>query len=214
MGSTFFGLNVALSGVSPSSGRSTRSRTTSPTPRRPATPASASTWPPQTPYTQPALNMPVAPGRSAPASSPPQYLRLRDQFVDINFRAATSDVGQFERPRRRPRHARRGHRRAGRHRHHALLSQVLEQLAGAVAAARSAAAARRVRDAGEALAQGFNDLNAPAHRRPRARRTRASAWRAAGSTSSPARSTSSTSRSRWSWPSGRSRTTCATSATC
>ena len=39
--------------------------------------------------------MPVAPGQVGTGVVAAQYTRLRDQFADINFRGATSDVGQF-----------------------------------------------------------------------------------------------------------------------
>ena len=40
--------------------------------------------------------MPVGPGQIGTGVVATQHLRLRDQFVDINYRATASDVGQFE----------------------------------------------------------------------------------------------------------------------
>ena len=96
MGSTFFGLNVALSGVVTNqralntvSHNLTNATTPGYSRQRVDTAA-------QTPYTVPALNNPVGPGQIGTGVVATQHLRLRDQFVDINYRATASDVGQFE----------------------------------------------------------------------------------------------------------------------
>jgi flagellar hook-associated protein 1 len=96
MGSTFFGLNVALSGVVTNqralntvSHNLTNATTPGYTRQRVETAA-------QLPYTHPALNNAVAPGQVGTGVVATAHLRLRDQFVDLNYRSTASDVGQWE----------------------------------------------------------------------------------------------------------------------
>ena len=158
MGSTFFGLNVALTGVVTNqralntvSHNLTNATTPGYSRQRVDTAA-------QTPFPYPALNMPVGPGQIGTGVVATQHLRLRDQFVDINYRATASDVGQFDA------------------RANALstldtvidepgdtgITHLLSEFWGSWQALSlqpdSAANRETVRHAGQALAQGFNDL--------------------------------------------------------
>jgi flagellar hook-associated protein 1 len=160
MPSTFFGLNVALSGVvtqqralNTVSHNLTNATTPGYSRQRVDTAAS-------TPHPYPALNMPVGPGQLGTGVVATQHARLRDQFVDINFRASTSDVGN---------HGARADAlttidtivdepgETG-------LTHLLSQFWGSWQALSlqpdSAAARETVRHAGQALGQGFNDLHA------------------------------------------------------
>lgn len=160
MGSTFFGLNSALSGVLTQQralntvSHNLTNATTAGYSRQRVDMAA------QTPWAYPALNMPVGPGQVGTGVVATQYVRLRDQFVDLNHRAAASDLGQHDA------------------RANALgrldtvidepgetgITHLLGQFWGSWQALslqpESAAARETVRHAGEALAQGFNDLSA------------------------------------------------------
>jgi flagellar hook-associated protein 1 FlgK len=159
MGSTFSGLNVALSGVVTNqralntvSHNLTNATTPGYTRQRVETAA-------QIPYTHPALNNAVAPGQVGTGVVATAHLRLRDQFVDVNYRSTASDVGQWE-------------ARAGAM---ATLDTVIDEpgdtgitsLMSAYWSAwhalslqpDSAAAREAVRSAGQTLAAGFNDLD-------------------------------------------------------
>lgn len=160
MASTFFGLNVALSGVvtqqralNTVSHNLTNATTPGYSRQRVDTAAN-------TPHPYPAINMPVGPGQLGTGVVATQHARLRDQFVDLNFRSSSSDVGNFQA------------------RADALttidtvidepgetgITHLLSQFWGSWQAIslqpESAAARETVRHAGQALAQGFNDLNA------------------------------------------------------
>ncbi len=160
MGSTFFGLNVALSGVvtqqrALNTVSHNLTNATTPGYTRQRVEMSANT-----PHPYPALNMPVGPGQLGTGVVATQYARLRDQFVDLNYRSTSADVGNHEA------------------RADALstidtiidepgdtgLTQLLSQYWGSWQALSlqpdSAAARETVRHAGAALAQGFNDLGA------------------------------------------------------
>ena len=96
MGSTFFGLNVALSGVvtnqrALNTVSHNLTNATTPGYTRQRVEQSA-----QIPYTHPALNNAVAPGQVGTGVVATAHLRLRDQFVDLNYRSTASDVGQWE----------------------------------------------------------------------------------------------------------------------
>ncbi len=160
MGSTFFGLNVALTGVvtqqralNTVSHNLTNATTPGYSRQRVETAAN-------TPHPYPALNMPVGPGQLGTGVVATQHARLRDQFVDINYRASTSDVGQFgakadalstiDTVLDEPGETGITH----------LLSQFWGSWQALSLQPESAAARETVRHAGQALAQGFNDLNA------------------------------------------------------
>ncbi len=159
MGSTFFGLNVALSGVMTQQralNTVSHNLTNATTPgytRQRVDMAAA------TPFTQPALNMPIAAGQVGTGVIATQYARLRDQFADVNFRSATSDVGQFS-----ARADALGTLDAvidepGDTGITSLLGKFWGSWQALSLAPESAANRQGVRDAGEALAQGFADLN-------------------------------------------------------
>ena len=160
MGSTFFGLNSALSGVltqqralNTVSHNLTNATTAGYSRQRVDTAA-------QTPYAYPAVNMPVGAGQIGTGVVATQYVRLRDQFVDLNHRAAASGMGQYDA------------------RANALttldmvidepgdtgITHLLNQFWGSWQALslqpESAAARETVRHAGQALSEGFNDLSA------------------------------------------------------
>ncbi|MGD9573727.1 MAG: flagellar hook-associated protein FlgK [Thermoleophilia bacterium] len=160
MGSTFFGLNVALSGVvtqqrALNTVSHNLTNATTPGYSRQRVDTSANT-----PHPYPALNMPVGPGQLGTGVVATQHARLRDQFVDINYRTSTSDVGQF------------GAKADALSTIDTILDEpgetgithLLSQFWGSWQALslnpESAAARETVRHAGQALAQGFNDLNA------------------------------------------------------
>ena len=159
MGSTFFGLNVALSGVVTNqralntvSHNLTNATTPGYTRQRVETAA-------QIPYTHPALNNAVAPGQVGTGVVATAHLRLRDQFVDLNYRTTSSDVGQWE----------------ARADAMATLDTVIDEPGDtgitslmskywsawhALSLQPDSAAAREaVRSAGQTLAAGFNDLS-------------------------------------------------------
>lgn len=160
MGSTFFGLNVALSGVvtqqralNTVSHNLTNATTPGYSRQRVDTAAS-------TPHPYPALNMPVAPGQLGTGVVATQYARLRDQFVDLSFRASTSALGD---------HGARADALStidtvidepGETGLTHLLSQFWGSWQALSLQPESAAARETVRHAGVALAQGFNDLGA------------------------------------------------------
>lgn len=160
MGSTFFGLNVALSGVvaqqralNTVSHNLTNATTPGYTRQRVDMAAAI-------PFTQPAINMPVAAGQVGTGVIAAQYTRLRDQFADVNFRGATSDVGQF------------GARadalgtldavidEPGDSGITSLLGEFWGSWQALSLAPESSANRQGVRDAGAALTRGFADLNA------------------------------------------------------
>lgn len=159
MASTFFGLNVALSGVVTQQralNTVSHNLTNATTPgfsRQRVTLEAA------TPFSRPGLNNPVGPGQMGTGVVAAQYTRLRDQFADLSYRSGTSDLGQFtakadslgsidtilDEP-----------GETG-------LTQLLSQFWGSWQALSvnpdSAASRETVRAAGESLAQGFRDLN-------------------------------------------------------
>ena len=160
MGSTFFGLNTALSGVvtqqrALNTVSHNLTNATTPGYSRQRVEMSA-----QTPFPMPGVNMPVGPGQLGTGVVATQYVRLRDQFADVSFRSGSADVGQFQ-------------SRAG-----ALstidtvidepgdtgLTHLLSQFWGSWQALSvnpdSAASREAVRQAGQSLAEGFHDLNA------------------------------------------------------
>ena len=160
MGSTFFGLNTALSGVvtqqrALNTVSHNLTNATTPGYSRQRVEMSA-----QTPFPMPGVNMPVGPGQLGTGVVATQYVRLRDQFADVSFRSGSADVGQFQ-------------SRAG-----ALstidtvidepgdtgLTHLLSQFWGSWQALSvnpdSAASREAVRQAGQSLAEGFHDLDA------------------------------------------------------
>jgi flagellar hook-associated protein 1 FlgK len=159
MGSTFFGLNTALSGLLTQQRalntvtHNLTNATTKGYSRQRVDMAAA------TPYTNPALNMPVGPGQIGTGVIATQHARLRDQFIDLSYRQGASDLGQFQ------------------SRASALqgidtvidepgdtgITSLLKDFWGGWQALslspESAAAREAVRHAGQALADGFGDLN-------------------------------------------------------
>lgn len=160
MGSTFFGLNVALSGVvtqqralNTVSHNLTNATTPGYSRQRVDTAAN-------TPHPYPALNMPVGPGQLGTGVVATQHARLRDQFVDISFRGGASDAGN---------HGARADALStidtvidepGETGLTHLLSRFWGSWQALSLQPESAAARETVRHAGQALAQGFNDLSA------------------------------------------------------
>ncbi len=96
MASTFFGLNVALSGVltqqrALNTVSHNLTNATTPGYSRQRVDQSAAT-----PFSYPGLNNPVGPGQLGTGVVATQYARLRDQFADLSYRSGTSDLGQFQ----------------------------------------------------------------------------------------------------------------------
>lgn len=160
MGSTFFGLNVALSGVvtqqralNTVSQNLTNATTPGYSRQRVETAA-------QTPYPYPALNMPVGPGQLGTGVVATQYVRLRDQFADLSFRSGTSDLGQFQAKADTLSNIDTVIDEPG----DTGITHLLGEFWGSWQALSvnpdSAASREAVRAAGESLAKGFNDLNA------------------------------------------------------
>jgi flagellar hook-associated protein 1 FlgK len=159
MGSTFFGLNVALSGVVTNQRalntvtHNLTNATTAGYSRQRVDTAAA------TPYTVPALNNAVAPGQVGTGVVATQHLRLRDQFVDINYRATASDVGQFEARSNAMTTLDTVIDEPGDTGITSLLSSFWGSWHALSLQPDSAAARETVRHAGESLATGFNDLS-------------------------------------------------------
>ena len=96
MSSTFFGLNVALSGVTTQQralNTVSHNLTNATTPgfSRQRVQTSAAT-----PFAYPGLNTAVGPGQLGTGVVATQYARMRDQFADLSYRGGTSDLGQFK----------------------------------------------------------------------------------------------------------------------
>ena len=159
MGSTFFGLNVALSGVVTQQralNTVSHNLTNATTPgytRQRVDMAAA------TPFTQPAVNMPVAAGQVGTGVIATQYTRLRDQFVDLNFRGATSDVGQFSAKADALSNLDSVIDEPGDTGITHLLGEFWGSWQALSLSPESAANREAVRNAGQALAEGFADLN-------------------------------------------------------
>lgn len=159
MGSTFFGLNVALSGVvtqqrALNTVSHNLTNATTPGFSRQRVDLEAAT-----PFTHPGLNNPVGPGQVGTGVVAAQYSRLRDQFADLSYRSGTSDLGQFQAKADsltsidtiidEPGDTGLTH----------LLSQYWGSWQALSVNPDSAASREAVRAAGESLAQGFRDLN-------------------------------------------------------
>ena len=160
MGSTFFGLNTALSGVltqqrALNTVSHNLTNATTPGYSRQRVDMSAAT-----PFTQPAINMPVGAGQVGTGVIAQQYTRLRDQFADISFRAATSDVGQFGAKADALGNLDQVIDEPGDTGITSLLGKFWGSWQALSLAPESAANRNAVRDAGQALAEGFSDLNA------------------------------------------------------
>lgn len=96
MPSTFFGLNTALSGLvaqqralNTTTHNIANVNTEGYTRQRVNMETSI-------PFSNPALNTPVGPGQLGTGVQIADYARLRDQFVDVQFRAQTAAQGQFQ----------------------------------------------------------------------------------------------------------------------
>lgn len=160
MPSTFFGLSAALSGLVTQQralNTVTHNLTNATTPgySRQRVDMAA-----QTPYSYPALNLPVGPGQIGTGVVATQHARLRDQFIDVQYRDQSSASGEFTA------------------RSDALgridtvldepgdtgITSLLQKFWGSWHALSlqpdSAAAREAVRDAGLSLAKGFGDLSA------------------------------------------------------
>lgn len=159
MGSTFFGLNVALSGVvtqqrALNTVSHNLTNATTPGFSRQRVNMEAAT-----PFTHPGLNNAVGPGQMGTGVVAAQYTRLRDQFADLSYRSGTSDLGQFQAKADsltsidtiidEPGDTGLTH----------LLSQFWGSWQALSVNPDSAASREAVRAAGESLAQGFRDLN-------------------------------------------------------
>ena len=159
MASTFFGLNVALSGVvtqqrALNTVSHNLTNATTPGFSRQRVNMEAAT-----PFSRPGLNNPVGPGQMGTGVVAAQYTRLRDQFADLSYRSGTSDLGQFKAKADslgaidtiidEPGETGLTH----------LLSQFWGSWQALSVNPDSAASREAVRAAGESLAQGFRDLN-------------------------------------------------------
>jgi flagellar hook-associated protein 1 FlgK len=160
MGSTFFGLSSALSGLLAQQralNTVTHNLTNASTPgyTRQRVDLAA-----QTPFAHPALNMPVGPGQIGTGVLASQHSRLRDQFADLHFRSQASSTGQYEAQADALRRIDTVIDEPG----DTGLTSLLQKLWGSWQALslspESAAAREAVRHAGQAVAQGFNDMNA------------------------------------------------------
>ena len=159
MGSTFFGLNVALSGVVTQQralNTVSHNLTNATTPgfsRQRVDMAAA------TPFAYPGLNTAVGPGQLGTGVVAAQYTRLRDQFADLSYRSGTSDLGQFQAKADSLTNIDTIIDEPG----NTGLTHLLSQFWGSWQALSvnpdSAASREAVRAAGESLAQGFRDLN-------------------------------------------------------
>jgi flagellar hook-associated protein 1 len=159
MASTFFGLNVALSGVvtqqrALNTVSHNLTNATTPGFSRQRVDTSAAS-----PFPYPALNNPVGPGQMGTGVVATQYMRLRDEFADLSFRGATSDLGQYEAKADSLGNIDTIIDEPG----DTGLTHLLSQFWGSWQALSvnpdSAAAREAVRAAGVSLAQGFNDLD-------------------------------------------------------
>jgi flagellar hook-associated protein 1 len=160
MGSTFFGLNVALSGLvtqqralNTVSHNLTNATTPGYTRQRVETAA-------QIPYAHPALNSPVGPGQIGTGVLAAAHVRLRDQFVDVHYRQQAAATGQFEARSDALRRIDTVIDEPG----NTGITSLLQRFWGSWQALSldptSAAAREATRHAGQALAQGFSDLRA------------------------------------------------------
>jgi len=160
MGSTFFGLSSALSGLLAQQralNTVTHNLTNASTPgyTRQRVDLAA-----QTPFAHPALNMPVGAGQIGTGVLASQHSRLRDQFADLHFRSQASSTGQYEAQADALRRIDTVIDEPG----DTGLTSLLQEFWGSWQALslspESAAAREAVRHAGQAVAQGFNDMNA------------------------------------------------------
>jgi flagellar hook-associated protein 1 len=159
MASTFFGLNVALSGVvtqqralNTVSHNLTNATTPGYSRQRVDTAAA-------TPHPYPAVNMPVGPGQLGTGVVATQHARLRDQFVDLSFRGGTADLGNHQARADALRTIDTVIDEPGETGITHLLSRFWGSWQALSLQPDSAAARETVRHAGQALAQGFNDLS-------------------------------------------------------
>ncbi len=160
MGSTFFGLNVALSGVvtqqralNTVSHNLTNATTIGYSRQRVDTSA-------QTPFPYPALNTPVGPGQLGTGVVATQYTRLRDQFADLSYRSGSSELGQFQARAESLSTIDTVIDEPGSTGLTFLLSQFWGSWQALSVNPDSAASREAVRQTGQSLAQGFGDLNA------------------------------------------------------
>ena len=104
--------------------------------------------------------MPVSAGQVGTGVVATQYTRLRDQFVDVNFRGATSDVGQFTAKSDALGNLDSIIDEPGDTGITHLMGEFWGSWQALSLSPESAATRSAVRDSGQALAQGFNDLSA------------------------------------------------------
>lgn len=159
MASTFFGLNVALSGVTTqqralNTVSHNLTNATTPGYSRQRVGMTAAT-----PFSQPGLNNPVGPGQMGTGVVAQQYTRLRDQFADLSFRGATSDLGQFQAKADSLTNIDTIIDEPGDTGLTSLLSKYWDSWQALTSNPDSSASREAVRAAGETLAQGFRDLN-------------------------------------------------------
>jgi flagellar hook-associated protein 1 FlgK len=160
MASTFFGLNVALSGVitqqralNTVSHNLTNATTPGYSRQRVDTAAN-------TPFSYPAVNNPIGPGQLGTGVVATEYQRLRDQFADLSFRSGTSDLGQFQAKADSLANIDTVIDEPGDTGLTHLLSEFWGSWQALSVNPESAASREAVRAAGQSLTQGFRDLNA------------------------------------------------------
>lgn len=159
MGSTFFGLNVALSGVvtqqrALNTVSHNLTNATTPGFSRQRVNMQAAT-----PFTHPGLNNAVGPGQMGTGVVAQAYTRLRDQFADLSFRSGTSDLGQFQAKADSLTNIDTIIDEPGDTGLTSLLSKFWDSWQALSVNPDSSASREAVRAAGESLAQGFRDLN-------------------------------------------------------
>jgi flagellar hook-associated protein 1 FlgK len=160
MGSTFFGLSSALSGLLAQQralNTVTHNLTNATTPgyTRQRVDMAA-----QTPFAHPALNMPVGPGQIGTGVLASQHTRLRDEFADLHYRSQASTTGQYEAQADTLRRIDTVIDEPGTTGITSLLEKFWGSWQALSLSPESAAAREAVRHAGQAVAQGFNDLQA------------------------------------------------------
>jgi len=160
MSSTFFGLNVALSGVTTQQralNTVSHNLTNATTPgfSRQRVQTSAAT-----PFAYPGLNTAVGPGQLGTGVVATQYARMRDQFADLSYRGGTSDLGQFKAKSDALSNIDTIIDEPGDTGLTSLLSKFWGSWQTLSVNPDSAASREAVRQSGASLAQGFNDLSA------------------------------------------------------
>jgi flagellar hook-associated protein 1 len=160
MGSTFFGLNTALSGlVAQQRALNTVSHNlanaTTPGYSRQRVDMAA-----QTPFAAPALNAPVGPGQIGTGVVATAHTRLRDELIDRGYRSQTASLGQFEARSNALSSIDASLNEPGGTGIASLLDRFWGSFQALSLSPESAAGREAARQAGVALAEGFTDLRA------------------------------------------------------